>query len=77
MSFLLPSVCASSPALAGSSPRLIRLFSHGLFAPGQGFLPEYTAGIHRNLVITRGLSNPAMVPRLFNPVEIVYITKKK
>lgn len=55
----------------------IRLFSHGLFAPGQGFLPEYTAGIHRNLVITRGLSNPAVIPRLFNPVEIVYITKKK
>jgi predicted MPP superfamily phosphohydrolase len=77
MSFLLPSICASALVLAGSIPGQIRLFSHGLFAPGQGFLPEYTSGIHRNLVITRGLSNPAMVPRLFNPVEIIYITKKK
>ena len=51
----------------------IRLFGHGIFAPGQGLLPKYTSGIHPNLVISRGLSNTALVPRLFNPPELVYL----
>ncbi len=52
----------------------IRLFGHGLYAPGQGILPEYTSGIHGNMVISTGLANTAgMIPRLFNPREIVYI----
>ena len=51
----------------------IRLFGHGLFAPGQGWWPELTSGVHDGrLVISRGLSNTAaLVPRLFNPTEIV------
>ena len=52
----------------------IRIAGHGLFAPGQGFLPKLTSGVHDDrLVISRGLSNPVIVPRLFNPCEIVYI----
>jgi len=52
----------------------ICLFGQGLFAPGQGFLPKYTSGIHGNLIISRGLSNTGgSIPRLFNPTEIVYI----
>lgn len=53
----------------------IRLFGHGLFAPGQGFLPKLTSGVHDGrLVISRGLSNTAgIIPRLFNPKEIVYV----
>ena len=50
----------------------------GLYAPGQGFLPEYTSGMHRGehgaMIISRGLANTAApLPRLFNPTEIVYI----
>ena len=54
----------------------IRLFGHGLFAPGQGFLPKLTSGVHDGrLVISRGLSNTAgIIPRLFNPKEIVFIS---
>lgn len=57
----------------------IRLFGHGLYAPGQGILPKYTGGIHRgahgNMVISRGLSNtaPWPIPRLFNPPEVVFV----
>ena len=46
----------------------------GVFAPGQGFWPSLTSGVHDGrLVISRGLANTASVPRLFNPTEIVYI----
>lgn len=52
----------------------IRLFGIGLFAPGQGILPKYTSGIHRNMIISKGLANTAgTIPRLFNPREVVYI----
>lgn len=51
-----------------------RFFGRGLFAPGQGILPKYTAGIHDNrLIISRGLANNAFVPRLFNPCELIFI----
>lgn len=53
----------------------IRIFGQGLFAPGQGFLPKLTSGVHDGrFVISRGLSNTAsIIPRLFNPKEIVCI----
>ena len=55
-----------------------RFFSRGVFAPGQGWFPEYTSGIHwgenGRMIISRGLANTAkMVPRLFNPTEVVYV----
>ncbi len=52
----------------------IRLFGHGLYSPGQGFFPALTSGIIDNrLVISRGLSNTYIIPRLWNPIEVVYI----
>ena len=45
----------------------------GLYAPGQGIFPALTEGVHGNQIISRGLSNPAMIPRLQNPPELVYI----
>lgn len=54
----------------------IRIFDHGLFAPGQGWWPSKTKGSYGNMVISAGLSNTGgIVPRLFNPKEIVYISK--
>ena len=56
----------------------IRLFGQGLFAPGQGVLPRYTAGVHEGrLVISRGLANTTWVPRLLNPTELVYVQLEK
>ena len=56
----------------------IRLFGHGLYAPGQGCWPKYTHGVHTavfgTMVISTGLSNTGgIIPRLFNPREIIYI----
>lgn len=53
----------------------IRLFGHGLYAPGQGMFPRYTSGIYEGrMVVSRGLSNTGgLVPRLFNPTEIVIV----
>ena len=55
-----------------------RFMGRGIFAPGQGLLPEYTGGTHQgqygSMVISRGLSNPySLVPRLGNQCEIVYV----
>jgi len=52
----------------------IRLLGRGLYAPGQGLFPKYTGGVWGNMVISRGLTNTGgVIPRLFNPCEIVYI----
>ena len=49
----------------------------GLFAPGQGAFPKYTAGVHKqgkcSMVISRGLGNSEFPLRLFNRPEIVII----
>lgn len=46
----------------------------GVYAPDQGLLPKFTAGVmDGRLIISRGLSNPAFVPRLHNDTEIIYI----
>lgn len=51
-----------------------RLFGRGLFAPGQGILPKYTAGIHDGrFIVSRGLANNSLIPRLFNPRELIFI----
>ena len=52
----------------------IRLFDRGLYAPGQGLLPTYTSGLYEDrLLVSRGLSNNVIIPRLFNPTELVYL----
>ncbi len=57
-------------------------FTHqGLFAPAQGYLPQYTEGVHtRNntkLVISRGLGPSSFPFRLFNRPELVVVTLEK
>lgn len=55
-------------------------FIGGLYAPGQGLFPKYTAGVHRventNLVISRGLGNASFPFRINNNPEIVAVTLK-
>ena len=52
-----------------------RFFNRGVFAPGQGFFPEYTSGMHDGrLIVSRGLANNAPpIPRLFNRKELIFI----
>ena len=53
----------------------IRINSRGLFAPGQGFFPQYTDGVYDSrLVVSRGLANTTFIPRINNPTELVYIS---
>ncbi|AQQ55310.1 metallophosphoesterase [Planococcus lenghuensis] len=50
----------------------------GLFAPGQGFFPELTEGVHEfgdiRLVITRGLGNSSFPLRINNRPEVTVVT---
>lgn len=52
----------------------------GLVAPGQGWLPSYTAGMHNsgitNMVVNRGIGNSIIPFRIFNRPEIVVLTLK-
>ena len=52
-----------------------RLFGRGLYAPGQGLLPRYTAGLYDGgrLLVSRGLSDRWPVPRLLNPKEAILL----
>lgn len=52
----------------------------GLFAPEQGILPKYTAGLHRDndttMVVSRGLGNSGFPIRFGNRPELVVLTLK-
>ena len=51
-----------------------RIFGRGVYAPGQGIFPRYTSGvIDSRCVISRGLSNHTLVPRIFNAPEVVMV----
>ena len=53
-------------------------FIGGLFAPHQGFFPQYTSGVHTKgaatLVISRGLGNVPIIPRCNNRPELILVT---
>jgi predicted MPP superfamily phosphohydrolase len=53
-----------------------RFLGRGVYAPDQGLFPKYTSGLHENrLVISRGVANSVpLVPRFFNPCEVVTVT---
>lgn len=52
-------------------------FVGGLFAPGQGFFPEYDAGLYHvgdtDMVVSRGIGNSTIPLRFNNPPEVVLI----
>lgn len=56
----------------------VRIFGRGLFSPEQGVFPKYTKGKYQKedtvLIVSTGLGNTVLVPRVFNPAEIVTIT---
>lgn len=53
-------------------------FGKGVFAPGQGVFPKYTRGIYENrLLVGTGLKKSGLIPRLFNPAEVVTLSINK
>ncbi|MBO4979857.1 MAG: metallophosphoesterase [Clostridia bacterium] len=54
-----------------------RLFGLPVFAPGQGIFPRYTSGFYGDkMFVSRGISNPAPVPRIGNKTELVFFTSE-
>ena len=55
----------------------IQIRGHGLYAPGQGFLPKLTHGLHDGgkMMISRGMTNGAKprIPRINNPCELILL----
>ncbi len=69
-----PDIVLSGHAHGGQ----IRAFRFGLYAPGQGFFPRFTAGQHwignTCLYVSRGLGNTIPFPRVFNTPELNVIS---
>lgn len=57
----------------------VALFGQGLLAPGQGLLPKWTHGFYENnrLLVSRGMTNSAGVPRIGVPCELVILHLNK
>ena len=55
-------------------------FIGGLYAPHQGYLPEYDSGLYSvgdtELIVSRGLGNSSFPLRIFNSPEIISVTLK-
>ncbi|MEI6578684.1 MAG: metallophosphoesterase [Eubacteriales bacterium] len=55
----------------------IPFFVNGFFAPDQGFFPDYAGGLYKYndtvQIVSRGLCKSDLVPRIFNPPELVVI----
>ncbi|MBQ8202872.1 MAG: metallophosphoesterase [Clostridia bacterium] len=55
-----------------------RIFNRGIYAPGQGIFPKYTGGFYdERLIVSRGIGNPHLVPRINNKPEIIVLNIKK
>lgn len=51
----------------------------GVYAPNQGYFPDYTSGLYRSgetqMLVSRGLSRESTgIPRFYNPPEVVLLT---
>lgn len=58
---------------------LIRMpFIKGIYAPGQGFIPEYTSGMYEyngsDMIVSRGVGNSGYTRRFFNSFHLVVCT---
>jgi len=53
----------------------IQILGQGLYAPGQGFFPKLTHGLHDGgkMIISRGMTNGSRAPRINNPCELIIL----
>ena len=53
----------------------VQLFGRGLYAPEQGFFPRLTHGFYFDdrLLVSRGMTNSAGLPRFNNPCELILL----
>ena len=65
--------------LLAHRPELVEVYAeYGLYAPGQGLLPEYDSGLYSlgetQMVVSRGLGNSVAPLRVNNRPELVIVT---
>ena len=53
----------------------VQLFGRGLYAPGQGFFPKLTHGLHDGgrMILSRGMTNGSRLPRINDPLELIIL----
>ena len=53
----------------------VQIFGRGLYSPGQGIFPKLTHGLHGggSMIISRGMTNGARLPRINNPCELLIL----
>lgn len=53
----------------------MQVFGRGLYSPGQGLMPRWTHGAYfgGRLLVSRGMTNSARLPRLNNPCELILL----
>ena len=53
----------------------VQVFGRGLYAPGQGFFPKLTHGVHDGgrMILSRGMTNGTRAPRINNPLELILL----
>ena len=58
----------------------VPLLINGLFAPDQGWFPKYAGGWYdicgKTLIVSRGLAFNDLIPRMFNPPEVLVVDIK-
>lgn len=56
----------------------INILGRGLFAPGQGLFPRYSGGMYGGgkMLLSRGMTNNTVFPRINNPCEFHIVTVK-
>lgn len=57
----------------------VQLMGRGLYSPGQGLLPRWTHGFYFDgrLLVSRGMTNSANLPRVSNPCELILLKLQK
>lgn len=57
----------------------VQIMGRGIYAPDQGLLPRWTHGFYFDgrLLVSRGMTNSAWLPRLNNPCEMILLKLKK
>ena len=53
----------------------VQIGGRGLYAPGQGFFPRLTHGLHDGgrMMISRGMTNGTWLPRINDPCELILL----
>lgn len=53
----------------------VQLLGRGIYAPNQGFFPRWTHGFYfdKRLLVSRGMTNSAGMPRFNNPCELILL----